>query len=517
MENSIYLLTKRDDILLSLKKSMQIIYLQYFYLIDTAIVRVKINPILCCFFFLLLPFLTAFYFLFRDIGDKDIGGFKTLVVTMMTLFQMTLGEFNYSIMNYAHYPDLTKFLFIVFMLLTPILLLNMLIAMMGNTYQSVIDKAEIEWKKQWAKTISVLERSYSAKRLREFQEEFSIPITKSGEKCDVGRPPRGLMVIKASSKTRAKQRKGALSNWKTYGKEVIAQYREYANKGKRGPFRLREKKKKMYVKDIMGNFVPAVEKKNDGIFSTLESAAWMEDIDIDKKNGPAGDNNKNVNVASNLAIKPTENFIKQSPTTSTKTVKNIESNPNITLPPLIEAPGLVRSNAAIKELDGLSMKSGKNSNPVSQCSEDTEKMSDNESVGNVENSSREQLSTPVIQSERKNSVYGIPHKWQLPGAPFVWSTGASDQCVAMEKEVTGTQYKVTDMKDFQPLDMDKIMSRRKKSAAHSETTCSSVSTFRSSSESSLRSSSPISSKFRIGNKIASTGSPVSDINDNNHV
>lgn len=100
MENSIYLLTKRDDILLSLKKSMQIIYLQYFYLIDTAIVRVKINPILCCFFFLLLPFLTAFYFLFRDIGDKDIGGFKTLVVTMMTLFQMTLGEFNVS--HYAN-------------------------------------------------------------------------------------------------------------------------------------------------------------------------------------------------------------------------------------------------------------------------------------------------------------------------------------------------------------------------------------------------------------------------------
>ena len=69
-------------------------------------------------------------------------------------------------MNYAHYPDLTKFLFIVFMVMTPILLLNMLIAMMGNTYQSVIDKADIEWKKQvntflfhfFFKTISILLR-----------------------------------------------------------------------------------------------------------------------------------------------------------------------------------------------------------------------------------------------------------------------------------------------------------------------------------------------------------------------
>jgi hypothetical protein len=36
----------------------------------------------------------------------------------------------------------------VFAILVPILLLNMLIAMMGNTYQQVISKSEKEWKLQ---------------------------------------------------------------------------------------------------------------------------------------------------------------------------------------------------------------------------------------------------------------------------------------------------------------------------------------------------------------------------------
>lgn len=36
----------------------------------------------------------------------------------------------------------------MFMILVPILLLNMLIAMMGNTYAHVIEQSEKEWMKQ---------------------------------------------------------------------------------------------------------------------------------------------------------------------------------------------------------------------------------------------------------------------------------------------------------------------------------------------------------------------------------
>ena len=63
---------------------------------------------------------------------------------------------------------------------------------------------------QWAKIIIVLERTYSRANLLRFQEEYSVTLKMEGEKA----VSRGLMVIKTSLKTKARQRKGAISNWK---------------------------------------------------------------------------------------------------------------------------------------------------------------------------------------------------------------------------------------------------------------------------------------------------------------
>jgi len=43
---------------------------------------------------------------------------------------------------------MAKIVFVLFQILIPILLLNMLIAMMGNTYATVIEKSEKEFLKQ---------------------------------------------------------------------------------------------------------------------------------------------------------------------------------------------------------------------------------------------------------------------------------------------------------------------------------------------------------------------------------
>lgn len=43
---------------------------------------------------------------------------------------------------------MAKTVFVIFMIFVPILLLNMLIAMMGNTYAHVIEQSEKEWMKQ---------------------------------------------------------------------------------------------------------------------------------------------------------------------------------------------------------------------------------------------------------------------------------------------------------------------------------------------------------------------------------
>lgn len=55
---------------------------------------------------------------------------------------------QYSDLSYTTYPNLSKTVFAIFMVLVPILLLNMLIAMMGNTYAHVIEQSEKEWVKQ---------------------------------------------------------------------------------------------------------------------------------------------------------------------------------------------------------------------------------------------------------------------------------------------------------------------------------------------------------------------------------
>ena len=45
-------------------------------------------------------------------------------------------------------PWVTKAVFVAFAVLVPILLINMLIAMMANTYEQIIRRAEKEWKRQ---------------------------------------------------------------------------------------------------------------------------------------------------------------------------------------------------------------------------------------------------------------------------------------------------------------------------------------------------------------------------------
>lgn len=56
-----------------------------------------------------------------------------------------------------------------------------------------------------------LERAVSQSDAQKYLEAYSIPL---GPVDDSGYETRGVMVIKSKSKTRAKQRKGAVSNWK---------------------------------------------------------------------------------------------------------------------------------------------------------------------------------------------------------------------------------------------------------------------------------------------------------------
>lgn len=60
-----------------------------------------------------------------------------------------------------------QLLFVVYMIIVAILLVNMLIAMMGNTYQKIAETRN-EWQRQWARIVLVVERGVPpAQRLKQ--------------------------------------------------------------------------------------------------------------------------------------------------------------------------------------------------------------------------------------------------------------------------------------------------------------------------------------------------------------
>lgn len=59
-----------------------------------------------------------------------------------------------------------------------------------------------------------LERAVSQKDAHNYLQEYSIKLGPGDDPNNPACEQRGVLVIKSKSKTRAKQRKGAVSNWK---------------------------------------------------------------------------------------------------------------------------------------------------------------------------------------------------------------------------------------------------------------------------------------------------------------
>ncbi|XP_054709166.1 transient receptor potential cation channel subfamily V member 5-like [Uloborus diversus] len=173
----------------------------------------------------LFAFTQAFYFLFKNQpnhrGDSN-KRFSSYPVTWMGLFHMTLGSYDYEEFRETYYKKMTQMVFAIFMVFTPILLLNMLIAMMGNTYCEVITQSEKEWVKQWANIIVALERGVDSASAKEYMQNYSLKMPSNDKETEV----RGVIVIKTKLKSKAKEKKQALSCWKRVGKRTIQTLRK---------------------------------------------------------------------------------------------------------------------------------------------------------------------------------------------------------------------------------------------------------------------------------------------------
>ena len=107
----------------------------------------------------------------------------------MSMFLMSLNEFVdiYAEFDKTDHPILAKFMFVLYMILVSILLVNMLIAMMGKTYQDIASRPN-EWLRQvcltlcsvtrlifvqWARIVLVVERGVPPKQRLIFQQKYS--------------------------------------------------------------------------------------------------------------------------------------------------------------------------------------------------------------------------------------------------------------------------------------------------------------------------------------------------------
>ena len=118
-----------------------------------------------------MGFSQGYYVLFQsyDTSSEDPHPMPNAVESILAVFLMSLGDvgFIWDGVSNTNHELIGKIHFFIFIAIVVILLLNLLIAMMGDTYAKI---AEIknEWMRQWARTVLIVERGIPpAERLRQ--------------------------------------------------------------------------------------------------------------------------------------------------------------------------------------------------------------------------------------------------------------------------------------------------------------------------------------------------------------
>eukprot|EP00300_Choanocystis_sp_HF-7_P017108 c19633_g1_i1.p1 GENE.c19633_g1_i1~~c19633_g1_i1.p1 ORF type:complete len:995 (+),score=216.02 c19633_g1_i1:47-2986(+) len=119
----------------------------------------------------MLGFAQAFYCLGKDVG---IFGF---LATLKACFYATLGQFDFT-GSEERFPILTSILLIVYVVLMSIMLLNLLIAMMGNSFSDLIEKTENIWHLEKARIIFSIEQQMGADEREKEENKYWIVVDK---------------------------------------------------------------------------------------------------------------------------------------------------------------------------------------------------------------------------------------------------------------------------------------------------------------------------------------------------
>ncbi|XP_065210023.1 transient receptor potential cation channel subfamily V member 5 isoform X2 [Planococcus citri] len=141
----------------------------------------------CIYLVFVMGFSQAYYIIFLSFDnpgtpdgtdDSVSNPMPSPSESIMAMFLMSMNTFSdyYTAFDNTNHTMVAKFCFVVFMVIVAILLVNMLIAMMGNTYQKIAETRN-EWQRQWARIVLVVERGVSPRERLKKLMMYSQPMS----------------------------------------------------------------------------------------------------------------------------------------------------------------------------------------------------------------------------------------------------------------------------------------------------------------------------------------------------
>lgn len=112
----------------------------------------------------------------EDVAERNY--FMNFFDGLIAMHMMANNEFTnvFDEFNSTAYSALARLMFCVYMILVSILLVNMLIAMLGKTYQDIASQPN-ENLRQWARALLVVERTWTNKERIEVLNGYSHEVT----------------------------------------------------------------------------------------------------------------------------------------------------------------------------------------------------------------------------------------------------------------------------------------------------------------------------------------------------
>lgn len=119
----------------------------------------------------------------KNYFDDSLDGILSMHLMALNEFGMVFDEFEST-----DFPNISKLLFLIYMILASILLVNLLIAMLGKTYQEIASQPN-ENLRQWASTLLMVERSWKdtdkLSSLQKYSQEKVVQIASANKKGQV--------------------------------------------------------------------------------------------------------------------------------------------------------------------------------------------------------------------------------------------------------------------------------------------------------------------------------------------